>query len=468
MVCSRLRPFFILHSAFSIYMNITVEKLPNCMASVRIEMPGDTRKAAREKVLRNYIQQAALPGFRKGKAPRSVVERKFGAAIDREVADQLFNEGLNAAVEQENLKVLSVTDYDPAADNDDSKYVFSLKVVLAPEVTLPDYKGLSITVPKREVTDAMIETALQRQREQMANLLPVERAVQMGDFITIDYRATLDGAPVKALLPEAQAFIAENSSYMVKADEGSFLPGFCSQLVGMNAGETRAVNITFPADGGHEAIAGREIIYTVTLNEVKEAELPELNDDLAGRIAAGKTLEEVRSIIRENMEAQVKQKDLEQMRIAAMIALRGKVDFELPGNVVHNATQRRVNQLVQMNLERGISQDALQENEADIINAAGEQAKVDVKDEYILMEIVANEDLSVTQEDMVRRIDHIAYTAQTTPDKVVKTLKKNDGLGNLRHSILLGKALDVLVQHANITYGGTAGDEEEHSETFTR
>ena len=449
-------------------MNITVEKLPNCMASVRIEMPGETRKTAREKVLRNYTQKAALPGFRKGKVPRGVVEKKFGAEIDREVADQLINDGLNAAVEQEKLKVLSVASYDPAADNDDTKYAFSLKVILAPEIALPEYKGLSITVPKREVTDAMIDAALQAQREKMADIRTVERAVQTGDFLTIDYTATLDGTPVKDLIPEAQAFIAENSSYMVKADEGSFLPGFCAQLTGMNAGETREVKVTMPVEGVLDSIAGKELTYSVTVQEVKEADLPELNDELAARIVPGKTLDEVRGLIRENMDAQIQQKDLEQKRIAAMVALREKVEFDLPDNVVHNATQRRVNQLVQMNLERGITQDILHQNEADIISAAGEQAKVDVKDEFILMEIVAKEELAVTQDDMVRRISHIAYTSQTTPDQVVKTLKKNDGLGNLRHSILLGKALDVLVQHANVTYAGTASDDGEQSATFTQ
>lgn len=445
-------------------MNITVEKLPNCMASVRIEMPGDARKSAREKILKNYIQHAALPGFRKGKAPRNVVEKKFGAEIDREVADRLLNEGLEAAVKQENLRVLSVAGFDPAVDNDDSKYAFSLKVILAPEVPLPDYKGLSITVPKREVTDEMVENALQRQREQMANMVPVDRAVQMGDFLTIDYSATMDGQSVKELLPEAQSFIAENSGYLVKADEGSFLPGFCAQLVGMNKGETREVKVTMPEEGVSEAIAGKDLVYSVTLSDLKEAELPELNDEFAARVVPGKTLEEVRGLIRENMNAQVQQKELEQKRIAAMIALREKVQFDLPENVVDNATRSRVNQLVQMNLDRGITEDILVENEQDIINAASEQAKVDVKDEYILMEIVRKENLGVTQDDMVRRVSHIAYTSQTTPDKVVKTLKKNDGINNLRHSILLGKALDVLVQHANVTYEGTApADEEEQS-----
>jgi trigger factor len=441
-------------------MNITVEKLPNCMASVRVEVPGDTRKAEREKILKNYVQHAALPGFRKGKAPRTVVERKFAAEIDRDVADRLLNEGLDAAVKQENLKVISVGGFKPAEDNDDTKYAFSLDVVLAPDVELPDYKGLAITVPKREVTDEMVEKAIQSQRERLAKLNPVDRPVQMGDFITMDYTATLDGQPVKDQLPEAEQVVAENKGYMIKVDEGSFLPGFCAQLVGMNKDEVREVKAEIAKENVHELIAGKELTYAVTVSDIKEPELPELNDEFAARLVPGKNLEELRGLIRQNISATVAQKDLEQKRIAAMVALREKVEFELPGNIVHNATQRRVNQLVRMNLERGITQDILVENEQDIINAANEQARVDVKDEYILMEIVSKENLSVTQDDMVRRISHIAYTSQTTPDKVVKTLKKNEGIENLRHSILLGKALDVLVEHANITYDGTAAPDE--------
>jgi trigger factor len=443
-------------------MNITVEKLPNCMASLRIEMPGEARKAQREKILKAYIQNAALPGFRKGKAPRSVVEKKFSSEIDREVTERLMNEGLDAAVKQENLRVLSVSGYDPSGDSDESKHAFTLSVVLAPEVTISDeYKGLSITVPKREVTDEMVVQALERQREQVANLVAVDRAVKLGDFLTIDYKATVDGQPMKDLLPEAQSFIAENSSYMVKAEEASFLPGFCKQLEGMAKGETREVKVTMPEENLDESIAGKEAVYTVTLHELKEAELPELNDEFAARIVPGKTLEELRGLIRESMEAQLQQKDLEQKRIAAMVALRDRLNFDLPEHVVRSATNRRVSQLVQMNLERGVTQDILMESEQDIIDAASEQAKVDVKDEFILMEVVAKENITVTQDDMVRRISHIAYTSRSTPDKVVKTLKKNDGINNLRHSILLGKALDVLVQHANVNYEGTASMEDE-------
>ena len=445
-------------------MKVTVEKLPNCEASVRIEMPGETRKAARDRILRNYVREAALPGFRKGKVPKSVVERRFGDAIERELREALFQDGLNAAVEQEKLRVLTVTSFDPDKDNDENKYAFSLKVTLAPEVPLPDYKGLAITVPKAEVTGADVDKVLENQRERMADIVPVERAVQDGDFLTIDYSATLDGASVAELLPPAQSFIAQNSSYMLKASDASFLPGFCGQLHGMNAGDSREVKVNMPQEGLPEEIAGKEVVYSVTVKEVKEAILPELTDELAGRIVPGKNLEELRKIIHDGLEGQVSQKDMERKRIAAMIALRDKVEFELPDSVVHNATQNRVNQLVQMNLERGLTQEAIEENEKEIINAANEQAKVDVKDEYILMEIVDKENIKVTEQDMIRRINYIAQTSNTSPDRVIKTMKKNDGFRGLRHSILLGKALDVLVEHATINYEGTVGPEDSSTE----
>jgi trigger factor len=207
-----------------------------------------------------------------------------------------------------------------------------------------------------------------------------------------------------------------------------------------------------PEEGINDLISGKDVVFSVVAGPIQEAELPELNDEFADRLAEGKTLAELRTLIRENSEVQAKQKDLENKRIAAMEALRDKIEFDLPENVVNNAAQRRVNELVKMNLERGLTQDMLVENEASILEAAGNQAKVDVKDEFLLMEIVKKENLQVTQQDMIGRIGSIAYQARTTPQKVIKSLQKNNGLENVQHSVILAKALDVLVQHANVEY----------------
>ncbi|RYD36056.1 MAG: trigger factor [Verrucomicrobiaceae bacterium] len=433
-------------------MNITVEKLPNCMASLSVRIPSEKQTAARTAIVGNYIRQAALPGFRKGKAPRNVVEKRFKADIDREVNDQIVNESLREAIRQEKLNVLNVADFQPGEEKD-GEVSFTVKLVLAPEFSLPDYKGLNITVPKNEVTDEAVSQVLERQREQMATLRTVEeQPAGKNDFVSIDYSGKLQDKPLTEVLPAAEHFIAQNEGFLMKLSDENFVPGFCQQLEGIKTGETREVKVIMPTEGINEAIAGKEVIYTVTAKEVKVADLPELNDEFASRLAEGKTLEELRQIILENSKLQAAQTDLEQKRIAAMTALRDKIEFDLPENVVNSAAQRRVNELVKMNIDRGVPQEMIVENESSILQAAGDQAKVDVKDEFLLLEVVKKENLSVNQQDMLQRISSIAYRARTTPQKVIKSLQKNQGLENLQHSILLAKALDVLVQHANIEY----------------
>lgn len=433
-------------------MNITVEKLPNCMATLSVQVPSEKHSAARSAIVGNYVRQAALPGFRKGKAPRSVIEKRFKEEIEREVNDKIVNESLREAIQQENLNVLNVAEFKPGETTDGSLN-FTVKLVLAPEFALPDFKGLEVTVPKIEIQESDIDDVIQRQREQMATLRAVEdQAAGKGDFVNIDYSGKLEDRPLTEVLPEAEHFIAENTGFMLKLIDENFVPGFCVQLEGIKTGETREVKVTMPGEGINDAIAGKEVVYTVTAGEIKVADLPELNDEFAARLAEGKNLEELRGIIRSNSEVQAAQKDLEQKRIAAMTALREKIDFELPENVVNNAAQRRVNELVKMNIDRGLTQEMIVENEGAILQAAGDQAKVDVKDEFLLMEVVKKESLQVTQQDMVQRISSIAYRAKSTPQKVIKSLQKNQGLENLQHSILLAKALDVLVQHANIKY----------------
>lgn len=438
-------------------MNITVEKLPNCMASLSVQVPAEKQAAARSAILANYLKNAAIPGFRKGKVPRSVVEKRFKEEIDREVTDQVVNQSLREAIQQEKLNVLNVADFEPS-EAADGQIAFTVRLFLAPEFALPEYKGLAISVPKLEVTDAQIEQVLQRQREQMATLKPAPEghAAATGDFVSIDYLGSLEGQPLTEVLPEAEHFIAANQNFLLKLGEDNFLPGFCAQLEGIKTGETREIQVTMPEEGINALVAGKAVVFSVTAGTIQEAELPALDDAFAARLAEGKTLDELRAVIRQNSEAQGQQKDLENKRIAAMEALRNKIDFDLPENVVNNAAQRRVNELVKMNLDRGLTQDMLVENEASILEAAGNQAKVDVKDEFLLMEIVKKENLQVTQQDMIGRISSIAYQARSTPQKVIKSLQKSGGLENVQHSVILAKALDVLVAHANVEYQAAA------------
>ncbi len=432
-------------------MNITVEKQPNCLASLQVEVPAEARTKEENAILANYTRYASLPGFRKGKAPRNVVAKKFSAEIKKELAERLMKLAVDTAQTEHKLSVLGVRNFNQVSEGS-----FHLEVITTPEFDLPDYKGLPITVPALEVTEDTILEVLKGQQERLADIKEVEgRPVQLGDYLTVSYTATLNGEPLKAQIPENESFIAENDSYLLKADEDAFLPGFCIQLVGMKEGETKDISVTMPEDFQSAVVSGKEVTYSVSLNNIKEPILPELSDAFADRVATGKTLEELKEIIRGNLANQATQKDLEQKRIAAMLALREKVTFDLPEHVVVNATQQRINQLVQMNTSRGIAREVINSNQQAIIEAASSQAKVDVKDEFILLRVIEAEKLEATQQDIIQRLSIIAQQANSTFDQVLQTFRKEDRFNEIRHSILLGKALDVLVEHAQVTVDGS-------------
>lgn len=182
-------------------MKITVEKLPDCTAQVRVEVPEATVKSTHDAILAGYARQAAIPGFRKGKVPRDVVKKRFREDIEREVADRLANEALTAAVKQENLRVITVSGFKP-----ENATTFTLSLVLAPEVALPEYKGLNIRVPSFEVTDEKVNAVLDRQRESLATLSDADRPVQLGDYLTIDYTASLGGSRLRNSCPSPSIF----------------------------------------------------------------------------------------------------------------------------------------------------------------------------------------------------------------------------------------------------------------------
>ncbi|MBP7950278.1 MAG: trigger factor [Verrucomicrobiales bacterium] len=431
-------------------MNITVEKKPNCIATIRVEIPREKAEETRNKVVSEYVKMAKLPGFRPGKAPRPVVEKRFAEQIQKAVQEELTESALYQAIQQDKLQVISLASskFDTA---DDGGRVLMFEVVLKPEFELPEYRGLKVQVERLEITDELLHDVIADQREKFATLKDVVgRPSQMGDFVVLDYTGKIDGQPMRDLLPDAEAFLAENTGYLVKLDSANFLPGFCDQVAGATVEEKKIVVAHIPAEA-NSAVSGKDAVYEVTVKAVKEQELPEVDDAFAARLMPGKTLAELKQAVREQMEANAERNEEQKKRELALQALRSAVQFELPELLVNNAAQRRVNELVKTNLDRGIDQETLTANEDTILEAATQQAEVDVKDEFLLSAIAKKEGLKVTDDELMLRVRNIAATARTTAKQVLKILKKHDGLENLRSRVLLDKTVDFLVQHAEIT-----------------
>ncbi|MFT4177662.1 MAG: trigger factor [Luteolibacter sp.] len=442
-------------------MNIVVEKQPKCVATLRVEIPAEKVTGQRAEIVRGYASKARVPGFRPGKAPKAVVEKRFQKEIAEELNGSLINEAFDEALKQESLKVLDFGVPENVTTTPDGGLSFSSKLTLAPEVTLPEYKNISVTVPPQDVPEEEIEKQLKALQERFADFKDIEgRAAAMGDFAVIDYTSTVDGQPTEEFLGKSAGYVAGREGFWVRLDESAFLPGFAAQLVGLNVGDSKEISIVLPEDFALSGLAGKTLVCATTVKELKEAILPELNDELAEKLLPGKTLKDIKAIIRDNMQAERKRK-IDDLKVDQIVAhLNEKVEFELPEELVNQETQSQANQIVQRGVQSGMTTEEIETQQAEILASAGSQAVTNLRTNFILQEIARIEKISVSDAELVNHLAQIATSRKIAPKKFIKDMQRNGRLSNIRGSMVIGKAIDFLVENATVVESTEASIDE--------
>lgn len=430
-------------------MNITVEKQPSCTATVNVEVPADKVAATRKNIVGKYASQAKLPGFRPGKAPANVIEKRYQKEIKEELYQSLINEGVEDAIKKEDLKVITVNVSDEPKDNDGA-ISFSAEIILAPEFEVPEYLGLEIEAPSADVEDEDLDKALEDLRHRFANFKDVEREVQDGDFAVVDFTATLDGKPVAEAIGKSAGFLEGREGHWVKVEEDSFLPGFGEQLKGSKAGDEKEVVVTLPEEFPLSDVRGADITFAVKVKEVKEQDLPELNDEFAGKLLPEKGLDELKDVIREQLEGE-KHQQAEDAKVNQVVEqLNDAVDFEIPAVLLEQETNGNAMQMMERARQQGMTEDQIREQEAEIAESASKQAKLNLKTNFILQEIAIKEKIEVNDQDMIQRINAMAQQANKPVKKYIKELQKANAIQNVRNSVLIGKTIDFVVEKANV------------------
>jgi trigger factor len=432
-------------------MNIVVEKQPKCVATLRVEIPAERVRGQREEIVLGYASKARIPGFRPGKAPRAVVEKRFEKDINEELHEQLVNEAFDEALKQENLKVLDFGSPDGITSQPDGGISFAATLLLAPEFQVPEYKGLTVTVPPLDVPDEELQAQLKSLQERFADFKAIEgRAAAMGDFAVIDYSSTVEGKPTEEFLGKPAGYLSGREGFWIRLDEKAFLPGFATQLVDMNPGDEREIKLTLPEDFPVADLQNREMVFSVKLGELKEAELPALDDELAAKLAPGKTLAEITDIIRENMGHERKRR-IEDMKVNQIVAqLNSQLDFELPDELVNQETQSQADAIVSRGVQAGMSEDEIASQQVEIFASAGQQALTNLRTNFVLQEIARAESLVVSDAELVNHLARLAQSRKIAPKKFIKDMQKAGRLPSVRSSILIGKAIDFLVEQANV------------------
>ncbi len=429
-------------------MNVTVENLAPCKKLVRVEVESQKVDETFDSVTKDFQKQAALPGFRPGKAPRDMVLRKYEKDIEDEVKRKLIGDSYRKAMDEQKLQVIGYPDIEEIQFGRGQSLQFAATVETAPEFELPEYKGIPVKRENRSVTDQDVERALETLQQQRVDYKTVDRPAANGDLAVVSYTGTVDGKPITEIAPTAKG-LTEQKNFWVEIQPNSFIPGFADQLIGAKAGDKRTVNVDFPADFVTPQLQGKKGLYEVEVGEIKERVLPAIDDEFAKSFGA-ENLEKLREGVRRDLGNELTYTINRNVRNQLVKALLDRVSFDLPESEVAAHTRNIVYELVNENQKRGLSRDSIEQHKDEIYSAASGTAKDRVKMNFIFQKIAEKEGIKVSQEDAVRRVSQLAAMYQIPVEKFIKDLQARDGVHEIYQQLTTEKVLDLLQQNAQI------------------
>jgi trigger factor len=432
-------------------MKVQVEQKPESVSTLKIELPAEEVSKEWDAIANSFARFAKIPGYRPGKAPRAVIDKRFRKEIQDEVTKKLVSKSYREAIEQKKLRVASLTNLEDVQFGEDKSMRFQATVVTTPEFKLPDYKSIGVELPNTKVTEEEIKATLERLRDQTADFVDApDRPAQMEDFAVIDFEGTVAGQPISEIAPNASKNLHGGKKFWLRLAPDNFLPKFCEQIVGQKKDETRTVTVDFPADFLVKELAGKQASYSVILREIKDKVLPGVNDEFAAKLLPGKTLTDLRHEIEHDLEHE-KEHQVDHAKEAQIIKyLHENTKFEIPPPLLRNETRRVLAEMVQRNRARGIPDEMLKEKEKELIETAANVAHHRLRTNFILQRIAEQERIEVGKEDLDLRIRQEAQRYNISSDKMRRQLEEHDQLNALAEQMLLGKALDFLKANVSV------------------
>lgn len=429
-------------------MNVSVEHLGPCKKLVRVELSPEEVEETRNKIIGELVRKVQLPGFRPGKAPKVVVAKAFNSQIQSELKERLIPEAYRKAMAQEKLRPIGKPELEQGMLEEGKPFSFTVTVETEPDFELPDYRNLPVRLDTRTVTEEDVAMAIESLRAQRAQFVDCNQPVQQGHFVVVNYVGTIEGKPITDFAPTARG-LAEKRNFWLRVEEDEFIPGFTTQLIGASAGEKRTVTITFPSDFVVEELRGKLASYEVEILTVKEKALPPLGDELAREYGA-ENLEALKAGVRHDLELQLAADKKRRVRDQLIATLLGRVNCELPEEYVTQETRNVIYDIVRANQERGVPKEAIDERKDEIYTVASNSARERVKAMIVLRRIAEQEKITVTTEEIQRRVTQLALRYGVRPDKFAQQLYEKNALGYVTRELLEEKVLDALELYARV------------------
>jgi trigger factor len=423
-----------------------VTELPDSRARVEVEVPADLVGRGLQRAARGLAKEMRMPGFRKGKAPPSLVIQRlgFGTVLQdaiRESLPEWYEQGLLSSgispVGDPDIEIVSA----PEAEGEPLEFKFEIGV--RPPAKLGGYKGLEVGKAEAEPTDEIVDREVERVREGFAKLEPVERAAADGDVLLVDFEGLRDGKAFEG---------GKANDYLLELGGGQLIEGFEEQLSGAEAGDERKVEVTFPEDYQAEELAGEDAVFKVEVKEVREKVLPELDDDFASEASEFETLEELRADIAKRVSEAVDERAEQDFRVAAVDAAVEAATVEMPDALVQARAEERWDRVERQLAARGMDPNAYLQMQGktreELLEESKPDAERELKREAVLAAIAEAEAIEVSEEEMVEALAHAAEHERTTPEKLLARLRENGRDAMVREDIAVRKAIDLVAESA--------------------
>lgn len=426
-------------------MKVTVENGENQQVTLTIEVEAAEVNKAVEQACKRLANRVSIPGFRKGKAPRMIVERHVGEdAVLQEAFDIVAPKALSKAFDEQKIDPVTRPSVDIETLEEGKDLVFKATVTPRPEVKLGDYKGLN--VPKNEVniTDEDVEKQLKTFQDRQGKLVdaPEGAEVKDGDFTTLDFKGFLDG----------EAFDGgEGKDYPLQIGSNSFIPGFEDQLVGAKIGEERDVNVKFPEEYHAKELAGKDATFKCTIRSIKTKELPAIDDELAKKVSKFETLDELKADIRKNLEENAERTAENDQKSAAIEMATNNITVDIPAVMIDNRVTAMIQEMAMRLEQQGMKlEQYLQYAGTDIAKLREqyrETAEKNVKTDLMLEEVAKAENIKVEAKDLDEEVAAMAAAYGATPQQVQKIIKEQGRIGDLAASVLRKKTAQFIIDN---------------------
>ena len=424
-------------------MSVQVEKLEKNMAKLTVEVPAEEVEKALQAAYMKEKNKISIPGFRKGKVPRAMIEKMYGAAVFyEEAANILIQDNYAAAMEESKEDIVSRPTIDVVQIESGKPFIFTAEVAVRPEVTLGKYKGVQVTKIDTTVTDEEVEAALEKEQQKNSRTVTVtDRPVANGDTAVIDFEGFVDGVAFEG---------GKGENHPLEIGSHSFIDTFEDQLVGHNTGDEVEVNVTFPEKYQAADLAGKPAVFKVKINEIKTKELPELNDEFASEVSEFDTLAEYKEDLRKHLEVEKENEAKRTKEDEAIKKIIDKSTMEIPEAMIETQCENMINEFAQRIAQSGLSMEQYMQFSGMTIDGLKEQvrpeAETRIKSSLVLEQIAKDENIEVSEDEINAEIEKMAAQYGMEADKLKEYLGDAEK-ESIKRDLSVTKAVDLIMEN---------------------